>query len=1373
MINKIFPKLAMLTLWSLVLSFISIDAVANTAPVFNYTDEKKISTYTIEPDIDSTDSFIPVDMDGDGDLDILLLSRDAISWYENGNDWDKTYIINSNYGYNDIMAVGDMDGDGDVDIITSSSTDNEIYLYENDYQWTKTPIVNDIEYVNSIKINDMDGDGDLDIVVLGGSNILSQYYTDDVIIWYENGNSWAENRIKLNGYEPNEIVVADMDGDGDFDVLYTNDSFNKIAWLENENGNVDLWSENIISSSYDVEDIKVVDVDLDGDLDLLVGEEDAIHWLENGNSWTKTSIVTGVSDLEGLDFSDINGDGEVDILSAYKGSYRSSGAINLYQGLNWSDTVISNRSNIQPKNVVAVDMDNDGDMDVVSRSYNYSNYNYLISMHTLEGYDTTIPVSVGVLEGELDIPLPLLGHDDDGDPLTYSLSGDDSEFFKVSLSGVVSFITASDYHLFSDFNKDNIFEVILNVSDGVLSSSKKIKIEVLLGQDSDTDGITDAQELLDGTDPYDYDSKIDTDGDGVPDRLEIYYGGDINSPDAIDSDGDGVSDYIEQYYGEDEAPVWLSKVNNAEHWVKKEVPSTSATTYHSHNALVVADMTGDGVKDILSQYDNSLVIYDRANNFSAFMVDDDVYGTQFITVADLSNNGVNSPDIITIGGRYNNDIYWYEHSTWIKRPISTSSDYYGDIKAEDMDSDGDLDIVAITNTQVVWFENGNTWLEHSLIDYEGVILRFEMIDFDLDGDTDFVAGIRHNYDTYEVVWFENGASWEKHVIINSVDEPDGLAVKDIDGDGSLDIVVTSNDNSFTLLQNIDGWKETKLYSLYSGDNTSDVVITDMNNDGVLDIVGSSSSSLVWFNGANDWSRIVINPTSEKIRIIVEDLIGDSNKDVIGSNSSRTPTYGSTGLFIYEATNIVTKYSLEVPDLSPEIKLPFVALDPDGQDLTYILEGDDANYFTVDKDGVISFASQLSIGTPVDFDGDNVFDLYLIAYDGKTYSIVYLSLTLIKSIDTDGDGILDSYDIDDDNDLVPDAVEIEEGTDPLDANSFLDEDRNGVPDFVQRSEAQYINYQFPLGVSVDEGGFAVIDLSNVTSVNGPVSVDVGEVQGLNYKFRDNVLYIYADYVNSNQTINIDVTLSDGVELIEHVFTVFVVDYTSDSLKIELIREATAINDGIRLQVAVKNILAPLDFKWYIDGELLTSENSQIFTLQEHHFTNEDVVVKVEVSNDGFVSKYTDGMELNRTSFLAEVAQAEQLESEPSTKNVAGSTSVISLVFAISLLLLRRIKLKIVKPRKVLSTSKLILTILMMFAITACSSTTDTNQHQLSPQLSAQTQTVNISLDETDPLYIAKQEYETGKEQAKLEKLRRKIELEVKERNERVHILTIGF
>ncbi|GHB62670.1 hypothetical protein GCM10008107_09710 [Psychrosphaera saromensis] len=1373
MINKISLKLVLPVMLPMALLFTSVSALANTTPALNYTGEKVIEQVIIDSSISYFDAFVTADVNGDGNLDILTLSDDIVSWYENGSDWEKTVIISDEGRVVENLAVGDLDGDGDVDIITTASNFKAVYLYKNGYDWESELIIDDIYNLKTLNLADMDGDGDLDIVVTAEVSdddpYTYEYY--NVIIWYENGNQWTENIIESDGYEPLDVLLADMDNDGDLDLVHSTDYFsNGVYWYENGNA----WSKHIVTSS--VQDKQIIaldtgDIDNDGDLDVILGLVDGVYWFENGNAWAKSPIAIDLDSLASLAVGDINGDNKADVFGAHYlyGNSSNTGAISLYESSDWSETVVANRNGIRGKDVIATDVDSDGDVDLLS--VNYKTYYYSdLTLYKFTGYDSTIPVYVDVLEGTTDITLPLIGYDADGDALTYSVSGDDSAFFKVNQTGVVSFISAPDYHSFSDSNKDNVFELLLVVSDGKTSSSKEIKLEVKLGQDSDIDGITDAQELLDGTDLYDYDSKIDTDGDGVPDRLEIYYGGNINTPDALDSDNDGVIDYIERFYGEDDAPVWLVKTANGNHWEEKTIDSPDDTYSRSnHNAIAVADVTGDGVKDVLSDAYERITILNGANDFATSVVDADMKDVNFITSADLTNDGTYNPDIIiteeysySYSSTYNH-IYWYEHGTWIKRPISTSGDVYGDLKLQDMDGDGDLDIIALTKTQIVWYENGNTWLKHSIIDIDFEVSRFEVVDFDYDGDIDIVATVEEENN---IVWFENSTAWQTNLISDSIENAEGLAVKDIDDDGSLDIVVTSNDNSFTLLQNINGWQQTTLYSLYESDSTTDVVIADMNNDGLYDIIGSSSGSLVWFDAADDWSRVIINENTNKKRIIVADLTGDNNNDVIGS--------GTSELTINVNSNIATRYRFDVPDLSPEIKIPFVAFDIDGQNLSYSLDGDDAIHFNVDSDGNLSFASQLSIGTPVDFDGDNIFNFYIIASDGSNKSTVYLSLTLIESVDTDGDGILDSYDIDDDNDLVPDVVEIEEGTDPLDANSFLDEDRNGVPDFVQRSSALYINYQFPLGLTIDEGGFAAVDLSNVTSINGLVSIDVGEVQGLNYKFRDNVLYIYADYVSSNQTLNIDITLSDGVEVVKHVFPVYVINNPTDSLKIELIREAKAIDDGIRLQVAAKNTSTYLDFKWYVDGVLLTSENSQIFTLKEHHFKEENVVVKVEASEDGFISSYTDGIELNRTSFLAELAQAqtEQLEPELTTKNVAGSTGIFSLVSAISLLFLRRIRVNVVNPRKVFSKSKLILIILMMLGMTACSATTDT-QHQLSPQLSTQTQTVNISLDESDPLYIAKQEYETEKEQAKLEKLRRKIESEVKERNERVHISTIGF
>jgi hypothetical protein len=280
-----------------------------------------------------------------------------------------------------------------------------------------------------------------------------------------------------------------------------------------------------------------------------------------------------------------------------------------------------------------------------------------------------------------------------------------------------------------------------------------------------------------------------------------------------------------------------------------------------------------------------------------------------------------------------------------------------------------------------------------------------------------------------------------------------------------------------------------------------------------------------------------------------------------------------------------------------------------------------------------------------------------------------------------------------------------------------------------------------------------------------------------------MYIYADYVNSDQNVNIDITLSDGFEVITHVFPVYVNDVTSNAGKVELVREAKASTDGLRLRVIENNISTYLDYKWYIDGDLLTSEQGNIFTLQEQHFTKEYIVIKVEASNNGFESKYTDGIEVNRISFLAELAQAqEELVTgvKPTTENVAGSTSLLSLIFTVCLLLVRKLKtLSLIKlSREKLSRLtlfnkvKLIVTSLLVLMIAACSSTTD-SKYELSSELAESTQTVNISLDESDPLYIAKLEHEAEKERIKLENIKSEIEREETKRNERTHISTIGF
>ena len=88
--------------------------------------------------------------------------------------------------------------DGDLDIVSASYEDDTIAWYENDGaanpSWTAADIATNADGARSVHAADMDGDGDLDIV--------SASYEDDTIAWYENDGgadpSWAAADIATN-----------------------------------------------------------------------------------------------------------------------------------------------------------------------------------------------------------------------------------------------------------------------------------------------------------------------------------------------------------------------------------------------------------------------------------------------------------------------------------------------------------------------------------------------------------------------------------------------------------------------------------------------------------------------------------------------------------------------------------------------------------------------------------------------------------------------------------------------------------------------------------------------------------------------------------------------------------------------------------------------------------------------------------------------------------------------------------------------------------------------------------------------------------------------------------------------------------------------
>ena len=80
------------------------------------------------------------------------------------------------------VFVADLDGDGDLDIVSSSRGDDTIAWYENDGAddptFTAADIATSADGAQDVHVADLDGDGDLDIVSAG--------HDDDTITWYGN-----------------------------------------------------------------------------------------------------------------------------------------------------------------------------------------------------------------------------------------------------------------------------------------------------------------------------------------------------------------------------------------------------------------------------------------------------------------------------------------------------------------------------------------------------------------------------------------------------------------------------------------------------------------------------------------------------------------------------------------------------------------------------------------------------------------------------------------------------------------------------------------------------------------------------------------------------------------------------------------------------------------------------------------------------------------------------------------------------------------------------------------------------------------------------------------------------------------------------------
>ena len=326
------------------------------------------------------DSFSPVDLEGDGDIDIVYGIRDLgqLIWFRQEgylNFIEDTISLEAkNINF---LEVRDVDGDSDMDILATLATPtNQVVWFRqigiNTAEFEKHIIDLNINNPSSLTLTNLDQDNHIDIIATA--------FNSGKIVWYEYQNNQFSKKILnpeiVRGFE--HIQAHDIDQDDLQDLVAVSLINNSLIWYKND-GQGGFIPKTIDNNLTKPTSVQIQDLNADQMADIVITDEKGCFWYkaqrnEGVLSFVKQeSLDVTLSKVSFVQIVDLNEDGHLDLVV---GSREGEEAL-WYQNVpvlpDEIDFVRQSLSDPVPnlpgiESIYVIDLDNDGDLDILSSS---------------------------------------------------------------------------------------------------------------------------------------------------------------------------------------------------------------------------------------------------------------------------------------------------------------------------------------------------------------------------------------------------------------------------------------------------------------------------------------------------------------------------------------------------------------------------------------------------------------------------------------------------------------------------------------------------------------------------------------------------------------------------------------------------------------------------------------------------------------------------------------------------------------------------------------------------------------------------------------------------------------------------------------------